>query len=95
MSYRVLTDLFAGSGSVRPSLNGLEFMRGFHELFALSALITIAAIACSSLRGREDRGGALLTAGNVEAEEGDTGRGHRVAGSAYDPRLRTRARPGG
>ena len=43
MSYRVLTDLFAGTASVRRSLNGVDFMRGFHELFALSALITIAS----------------------------------------------------
>ena len=95
MSYRVLTDLFAGTASVRRSLNGVDFMRGFHELFALSALITVAAIVCSSLRGREDRGRALLTAGDVEVEDAETGRGRRPAGGEYDLSRRTRARPDG
>jgi len=95
ISYRVLTDLFAGTASVRRSLNGVDFMRGFHELFALSALITVAAIVCSSLRGREDRGRALLTAGDVEVEDAETGRGRRPAGGEYDLGRRTRARPDG
>jgi MFS family permease len=85
MSYRVLTDLFAGAARAGPSLNGLEFMRAFHQLFALSAVITLAAIASSSLRGREDQGGAPPVGGNAGAEGGDAGCRDRVPGGGVDP----------
>jgi MFS family permease len=52
MSYQVLSALF-GSGGGETALEAQLFMRGFHEVFLVSAAISAVAIVLSSLRGAE------------------------------------------
>lgn len=56
MSYHVLAELFTGVAAGGASFHGHAFMRGFHEVFFVGAIITAVAMVCSSLRGREDKG---------------------------------------
>lgn len=51
MSYSMLTSLFNGTASSGLAISGPVFMHGLHEVFFFAAIVTVAAIVCSSLRG--------------------------------------------
>lgn len=57
MSHDLLNGLFTGVETPGHAVDGAAFMRGFHLVFAFSAVTSILAIVCSSLRGAEPRPG--------------------------------------
>jgi EmrB/QacA subfamily drug resistance transporter len=68
MSHDLLTGLFTGVETAGHTVDGEVFMRGFHLVFVFSAVTSIIAIICSSLRGAEHRpGGRAQRSDAVEA----------------------------
>ena len=57
MSHDVLDGLFTGVETAGHTVDGDTFMRGFHFVFVFSAITSVIAILCSSLRGSEQRPG--------------------------------------
>jgi MFS family permease len=55
MSHDVLDGLFTGVETAGHTVDGDVFMRGFHMVFVFSAMTSVIAIICSSLRGPEHR----------------------------------------
>ncbi|HEU0169622.1 MAG TPA: MFS transporter [Chloroflexota bacterium] len=53
VSYQTLVLLFGGSADAQLGLDGVAFMTGLHKLFMVSALLCLAAMVCSAMRGTE------------------------------------------
>ena len=58
MSHDLLNGLFTGVEDGGHTVDGAAFMRGFHLVFAFSAVTSVIAIFCSSLRGSEQKPGS-------------------------------------
>ena len=78
MSHDLLDSLFTGVETAGHNVDGDTFMRGFHLVFVFSAVTSVLAIICSSLRGTEQRPGGRPTPREV-AEETTLPRGAVIA----------------
>jgi MFS family permease len=67
MSHDLLNSLFTGVEDAGHTVDGAAFMRGFHLVFVFSAITSVIAIFCSSMRGSEQR--ASVTARQPEPAE--------------------------
>ncbi len=61
MSHDLLDGLFTGVETAGHTVDGDVFMRGFHLVFVFSAVTSVIAIVCSSLRGSEQGPGGRVT----------------------------------
>jgi EmrB/QacA subfamily drug resistance transporter len=78
MSHDVLDGLFTGVETAGHTVDGDAFMRGFHFVFVFSAVTSIIAIICSSLRGSEQGPGGRVAVTEA-AEEALLARGATAA----------------
>jgi MFS family permease len=63
MSYQTLVTLFSGTAEAGQALDAVAFMDGLHKVFLAGAVMSIAAIICSAMRGKADwREGLVETA---------------------------------